>query len=91
MIFLDIHARTANADLWQKSDVLSDMPHKHNPFLVFFIQTETNTVNVRSVNKIEDVLLLPDDTQLLWQWPGNFASDFFRFNVGELRQAKRVV
>lgn len=44
------------------------------------------TLQIHIVEKLIDVLQLPNDCIVLKQWPGSWRSDFFKLTVGALRE-----
>lgn len=59
----------------------TDLPH--NPFITF--TTVGSEIRNRIVYNIVELLEMPDETQVLVQWPGQHRSDFFNFTVQEAR------
>lgn len=58
---------------------------KHNPFIVF----DSGAVSV--IDDLPTLMLFPDETQVMVQWPGQWRSDFFTFTVGDVRKALPLV
>ena len=54
------------------------------PFLAFVISGDT--VKVKIVENAMALLEYPDATQVMSQWRGQWKSDYFQFNVGNLRR-----
>ena len=60
----------------------------HHPYLVITVNPATDDVIIHAEPRRKDVLLLyPDATMVLQQWPGKWRSDFFLFTVGQLKAA----
>jgi hypothetical protein len=60
----------------------------HHQYLVLRVQrykVKGTVVTVTPYSVLESVLGLPDNVQVMKQWPGQWRSDWFRFTVGELR------
>jgi len=74
--------RKANEDLFKLTSILDGEQKKHHPYIV--LDKEDNCVTV--TNYLSDLLRYPDDTEVLWQWQGQWRSDFFVVTVGELKQ-----
>lgn len=72
-------------DYWKLSGALTRQKLPHTPFLVFL--EEDDKVEVRVVDNITDLLTYPDETKVMNQWTGTWRSDFFKFTVGEARDA----
>ena len=45
----------------------------------------TDRIVIHAETRRKDVLLYPDDTVVLKQWPGKWRSDVFQFTVGQLK------
>jgi hypothetical protein len=78
--------RTDLENLFQSSEILSCSKMPHWPFLAFCVNG--SEVEVRIVRKLDDALLLPPETPLMWQWQGKWSSDWFQFTAGDLQAAR---
>jgi hypothetical protein len=56
----------------------------HCPFLVFI--ENNNAIEVKIVDKVNDLLLFSDNTKVMSQWRGQYSSDFFQYTIGDVRQ-----
>lgn len=74
--------RMSKDELFELTNILSMSEKKHFPYIV--LDKKANEVKV--VWYLDKILSLPDDTEVLWQWQGNWSSDFFLTSVGEIRK-----
>lgn len=75
----DVECRTDTDDLFKISGIFNGRKLQHEFFLVF------NGTQVRSLRNSAELLTFPDDCWVLTQWPGNWRSDLFKFQVGDYR------
>jgi len=83
MIKIILDGRVEIDAFFKRSGVFDNEWLNHTPLLVF-IASETS-VTVRIINKPNELLSLPDDTQVMGQWRGKYRSDYFQFTVGQYR------
>lgn len=76
--------RHESADFWDLSGVLRNSEAAHYPFIV--MRQTGDDVEVTTVKNVVDLLQHPDETAVLWQWRGQYRSDFFAFTVGQFRE-----
>jgi hypothetical protein len=71
-----------------KSDNFCRSKLAHTPFLAFLNEQvgDKITVTVQIVDNVPDLLKLPDSTQIMSQWQGQWRSEFFQFTVGEYKK-----
>ena len=74
-------------DLWEKSNILDPYKRSHHPFIVFI--EKDDVIKVELFNEIRILIEsnLPDTTRIMFQWGGEWRSDFFHFSLKELREA----
>ncbi len=84
MVKIILDGRTDIDDYFEKSGVLFYERLNHTPLLVFVASEES--VRVRIVDRPAELLSLPDETQVMGQWEGQWRSDFFQFTVGDYRR-----
>ena len=62
-------------DLWEKSNILSQIKREHHPFLVFIELDEK--INVEIIKTIDELLSLniSEFTRIMVQWEGKWRSD----------------
>jgi hypothetical protein len=70
-------------DFFRLSDVFTAERLNHTPLIVFI--TSDDSIQVRLLDHVHDLLALPDDTPVMGQWRGAMRSDFFQFTVGQYR------
>jgi len=82
--------RETTPDFWESG--ILDLKLTQHPFLVFVTGRSLNKVNyvkVVIVNKATDFITvhkdIPDDTEVMVQWQGQWKSDFMQTSVGEIR------
>ncbi len=75
--------RTDTQDYFQISGIFDFPKLAHTPFLVF--TRSESKVEVHIVLNGRELLLYPDETQVMGQWNGKWRSDFFQFTVGQYR------
>lgn len=75
--------RSDIADLLTKSGVFDGQKLVHHPFLVFVVTNDgtQDMVEVKIAKTPSELLIYPDDCEVMVQWPGQFRSDFFHFKV----------
>jgi len=74
-------------DLWEKSDILDSNKREHCPFIVFSEKDEVIKVKLYKEIRLLIKSSLSEDTRIMVQWQGNWRSDFFHFNLKELKEA----
>lgn len=82
--------RHGEAQLFARSDVLTGKSALHHPYLVLQQARvgdgpEDFVTHITQVRDIVDLIALPDDTVVIWQWEGKQRSDFFTFTIAEFR------
>lgn len=76
-----INARLEKDDLFELTNILSADKKCHHPYII--IDGEKEEIIIET--KLEKVILYPDNTKILWQWGGNYSSDFFETSVGSIK------
>ena len=75
--------RTQLSAFFGKSGLFEKSSWHHTQALAFIVQGQLVTVRVCGTK--EALLKLPDETQVMQQWPGKWDSDWFTYSVGDLR------
>lgn len=79
--------REPDDNFWRLSG-LEQGKLKHTPFLVLHAKEDGLGDPVCEIEIVDSYkklyyLFLPEDTQIMAQWPGQWHSDFFHFTMGE--------
>lgn len=67
-----------------KSGLVDQPVLKHQPILMIIREANANAVRIVLVNNAHRAAEFPRDTALLWQWPGQYRSDFFNMTAGDI-------
>lgn len=73
--FIVLQEKSGALFIKEQLAALAKPPTDHKPEL-----------RIHIIEKLADVLELPDECVVLKQWPGNWRSDFFKLTVGMLRE-----
>lgn len=93
MIKLQEHAfRTNTDDYFRLSGIREYKKLSQHPFVVFKTSNKKNEddtytieCEVCIIDSVKELLALPEDTQVIAQWGGQYRSDFFAFKVQDLK------
>lgn len=70
--------------LFEKSGLFSEgFVLKHNPYLAYVFDPATRRLAVQVITNTADLSVLPPETPVMAQWPGQWRSDWFHFTVSE--------
>lgn len=90
-IVIKTSGRSDAVDLFTKSGIFKGQKLDHHPFLAFIPtkvmdgNVEIDHLEVKIIKTSTEMLQLPDETDIMVQWPGQYRSDFFRFKVGDYK------
>lgn len=73
--------RKPHDDIYVKSDILEEGKKAHSPYLVI----NPNNGMLEQYSTLREILIFPDETQVLWRWMGQYRSDMFLLTVGQIR------
>lgn len=77
--------RTDLDEYFKLSGVLEWESLNHTPFLAFV--EKDDVIEVQIIGRLRDLLLLPAETRIMSQWQGQWRSDFFTYDVYDIKQA----
>lgn len=72
-------------DFFRKSGHLEKYKLEHQPFLAFVKEGDYD-LKVMIIDSVSKLLMLPDSTPVMAQWPGKMRSDFFKFTVEDVKE-----
>lgn len=84
VVEINTDGRTDVDEFFRHNGFRENSKLNHNPFLVF--ESGQAVVNVRIVDRAQELLSFADETKVMAQWKGHWQSDFFQFTVGQFRR-----